>query len=298
MIDSGYYTYLDQPAATPPTRDEKGEILKNIAQSTKEQLMRSKIPIPNFHIMPQKPILKQGYPDRPNKGHPGTSSDVYSAKFQLNMYDKHQKDSEDLPPNIHISVDDIFSKPDENFGPCVSSDLAMSAEITAQFSHIFPKLTELRQTHQSLSPGSSIAYFNKTSNNWIYNLVGKRRCNDKPMYSDLIKCLCRTKSHMWQHHITEIRLPELGCGLDKLDWKHVLLNIVNVFGNTEITLGKLLVKVQNPMRSENMFLAEEYSSDEEMQRRVEGTSQAWNLALEGMLQCFPTNDRNERDTPS
>ena len=214
------------------------------------------------------------------------------------MYDTHQKDSEGLLPNIHISEVDIFSKSDESFGPCVSSDLAMSAWITTQFCHIFPKLTELRQTHQSLSPGSSIASFNKTSNKWIYNSVTKRRCNDKPKYSDMNKCLCRAKSHLWQHHITEIRLHELGRGLDKLDWNHVSLNIVNVFGNTEITLGKFLVKVQNPMRSENMFLAEEGSSDEEKQRHVEGMSKAWNLALEVVLQCLATNDRNERDTTS
>ena len=91
----------------------------------------------------------------------------------------------------------------------------MSAGIAAQFCHLFPRMTEIRQTHQSLSQGSLVAYFNKTSNNWIYNLVTKRRCNDKPMYSDLNKCLCRMKSHMLQHHITEICLPQLGCGFDK-----------------------------------------------------------------------------------
>ena len=154
------------------------------AQATREQLTRSKIPIPDIHKSPEKSILKRRYPDRSNKRQPAPSSEAYSANFQLNMYDTHQKDSIDLPPNIHISEGDIFSKPDAHFGHCVSSDLAMSAGIATQFCHIFPKLTEIRQTHQSLWPGSLIAYFNKTTNNWIYNLVTKRRCIDKPMYSD------------------------------------------------------------------------------------------------------------------
>ena len=76
------------------------------------------------------------------------------------------------------------------------------------------------------------------------------------------------------------------------------MNIFNVFGNTEITVDIFLLKVRNPIRSENRFSAEDYSSDEEIQRHVEGTSKARNLALEGVLQCPPTNVRNERDTPS
>ena len=82
------------------------------------------------------------------------------------------------------------------------------------------------------------------------------------MYSDLNNCLCRKKSHILHNHLTEIRLPQLGCGLDNLDWKHGLLNIVNDFGNPEITLDIFLLKVHNTIGSENMFLAEEYTSDE------------------------------------
>ena len=61
------------------------------------------------------------------------------------------------------------------------------------------------------------------------------------------------KSFILQHHITDIRLPQNGCGLDQLDWKHVLLNIVNVFGNTEITLEMFLLKVHNPIRTAKML---------------------------------------------
>ena len=159
LIDGGYYAYLDQQAATPPTRDEKCGNFKNIAQTTREQLTRSKILIPNVHKMPKKSILKRRYPDRSNEGQPGPSSDFF-ANFQLNMYDTHQKGSIDLPPNFHVSEDDIFSEPDGKFGHCVSYDLAMSAGIATQFCHLFPKMTERRQTHQSLSPGSLITYFN------------------------------------------------------------------------------------------------------------------------------------------
>ena len=103
MIDGGYSAYLDQQAATPPTRDEKREDLENIAQTTREQLTRSKIRSLNIHETPEKSILKRRYPHRSNKGQPGPSSHVSCAKFQLNMYDTHQKDSIDLPQNVHFS---------------------------------------------------------------------------------------------------------------------------------------------------------------------------------------------------
>ena len=46
-----------------------------------------------------------------------------------------------------------------------------------------------------------------------------------------------------------------------------------------------------------MLKAEESSSDEEIQRRQREMSRARNLALEGMLEWPPTNDRIDRDTP-
>ena len=157
LIDGGYSAYSDQQAAKPLTRDKKRKNLEKIAQTTREQLTISKNLLPNIHKTPRKSILKRWFPDRSNKGQPGPSSDASSAKLQLNMYDTHKKDSIDLPPNIHISEGDFFIKPDANFGHYVCSDLAMSAGIATQFRHIFPKLTQTRQTHQSLSPGSLVA---------------------------------------------------------------------------------------------------------------------------------------------
>ena len=46
-----------------------------------------------------------------------------------------------------------------------------------------------------------------------------------------------------------------------------------------------------------MLIAEEFSSDEERQRHVRGLSKVRTLALQGMLKCPPTNDRNNRYTP-
>lgn len=39
-----------------------------------------------------------------------------------------------------------------------------------------------------------------------------------------------------QFNITELGLPKIGCGLDKLDWKKVFDMIINVFKNKSIKI--------------------------------------------------------------
>ena len=216
QLTDGYYAYLAQQMETPPTRNEKHEHLKSIAQSTRQQLAQSKIPVPQGGRSPAKPILKHRYPDRSNGGQPDPSNDIYSAQFQFNMYDTPFTESIELPPNITISEGDIFSDTTANFAHCVSSDLPMSAGIAKQFLRILPDLSELRKTHANLPPGSLIAHFNASSNNWIYNLVTKRHFFDKPTHFDVEKCLCRMKSHMLQNNIHEVAY--LNLDVDWTNW--------------------------------------------------------------------------------
>ena len=217
LTDGGYYAYLAQHMETPPTRNEKHEHLKSIAPSTRQQLAQSKFPVPQGGRSPAKAILKHCYPDRSNRGQPAPSNDIYSAQFRINMYDKPFTENIELTSNITISECDIFSDTKAIFAHSVSSDLAMSAGIAMQFLRIFPDLSELRKTHANLPPGSLIAQFNESGNNWIYNSITKRPFSDKPTCSDLHKCLCRMKSHMLHNNIKEVRLPQIGCGIDKLE---------------------------------------------------------------------------------
>ena len=42
------------------------------------------------------------------------------------------------------------------------------------------------------------------------------------------------KSHMLEHGITENSLPQIGCGIDKLEWTKVLTDIIHIFGHSGI----------------------------------------------------------------
>ena len=79
----------------------------------------------------------------------------------------------DLPENYRIIQGDLFRDQTENFGHCVSSDLAMSAGIATQFVRLYPELEKLRLHYRNLKEGSLIAHFSSPNGIWIYNLVTK-----------------------------------------------------------------------------------------------------------------------------
>ena len=88
----------------------------------------------------------------------------------------------------------------------------MAAGIATHFLRLFPDLNDIRQKKMFLPPGSLIAHFSQQRQTWIYNLVTEQHGFDKPTYQNLHKSKCRLKSHMLEHGITEISLPQIGCG--------------------------------------------------------------------------------------
>ena len=88
----------------------------------------------------------------------------------------------------------------------------------------------------------------------------------------------------------EIILPQIGCGLDKLEWTRVLNIIFRSFANTDIRFNIFLQKVKWNSNFENALLAEEFSNDKETRKNVFNMATARKPALEGMLQTPPKVD--------
>ena len=188
LTEGGYYEFLNQQELElPVSKEEKRTILVNTAQKTRP-FSQSAIPVLNINKTPEKSILKKRYPERPNRGQPPPSNDIYSADFQLNMCSA-SIESVDLAENVRILQGDLFRDQTANFGHCVSSDLAMSAGIASQLVRLYPELEKLRPHYRKLKAGSLIAHFSSQNCNWIYNLVTKNRHFVKPIYHNLRKSL-------------------------------------------------------------------------------------------------------------
>ena len=91
------------------------------------------------------------------------------------------------------------------------------------------------------------------------------------------------KSHMLTYGIKEINLPQIGCGLDKLEWALVFNILLCLFANTDVRVNILLQKVHVISNLDNTLLAEEYPNDEKTRMDIFHMANAQNLAFEGML---------------
>lgn len=236
--------------------------------------------------------MKNRYPIRSNRGQPPSTSDVHSPNFQFNQISS-DLESVVLPQNIQIYQGDVFNNMNTNFGHCVSSDLVMGAGIARNFLRLFPDLNEVRKKNKFLPPGSLIAHYSQQRKNWIYNLITKQRYNHKPTYRDLHKSLCRMKSHMLTHGVKEISLPQIGCGLDALEWTKVLTSIIQIFDNSGICVKVFLRSCNSKPNIENSFVAEEYDNNHETNKHVFHMCTARKLAFEGMMKSHSSHNTKE-----
>ena len=89
---------------------------------------------------------------------------------------------------------------------------------------------------------------------------------------------------MLEHGIMEISLPQIGCGLDKLERTKVLTDIIHIFGHSGVCVKLFLRKWQSNPLNENFIIAEEYDKDEKTNRRYIHMCTARKLAFEELLQ--------------
>ena len=120
---------------------------------------------------------------------------------------------------MSIVEDDLFGT-SSSMGHCVSSDFFMGAGIAKRFDQLYPKMKT--EASRGLAPGSVFAFYDQYSRRWIYNLITKPKYFHKLFYDALKNSLVLMRNHAETHGVTNIRLPELGCDLDKFQ-----LSIVN-----------------------------------------------------------------------
>ena len=78
--------------------------------------------------------------------------------------------------------------------------------------------------------------YHKDNHRFVFYLVTKRMFYDKPLYSDLEKCLGSLKDLCEQNHIQDLALPKIGCGLDQLDWYVVAELLHEIFRDSLVHL--------------------------------------------------------------
>jgi O-acetyl-ADP-ribose deacetylase (regulator of RNase III) len=127
--------------------------------------------------------------------------------------------SRPLPDNVTDVYGDLMTSTD-SLCHCVSECLSMGKGIAVLFKNQFGCVDALKA--QQIGVGG-VAVLDRTSEEgrYIYYLITKPKYFHKPTYATLAASLAQMFQHMAAHGVTRVSMPEIGCGLDMLEWPKV-----------------------------------------------------------------------------
>lgn len=139
-------------------------------------------------------------------------------------------------------IEDLFKLPnDYALAHCIAADAIMGAGIAVVFAKTYKGL---RPKLQSLpnKVGDVVLYQEKSTMHKVLNLITKESSYGKPTRASFNQTILRLKEVAIEENITQIGMPLIGSGLDRLDWNESREWIQEVFQDTdiEITVCRLL----------------------------------------------------------
>jgi hypothetical protein len=141
---------------------------------------------------------------------------------------------------------DLFSVSDEYvLTHCISSDFALGAGIAKDFAAKYNVKNELMDKFPTFEQFFSDN--RKTDRNYgccikttsirpVYNLVTKQCYYNKPTLLSLKESLMDMKEQMQKDGVKKIAMPQIGCGLDKLNWQSVSTLIKVIFEKEDVEI--------------------------------------------------------------
>lgn len=130
---------------------------------------------------------------------------------------------------------DLFSSPaTASLAHCVGADLTMGAGIAVMFKKKFGKMDELKK--QNIEKGGVAVL--KDEGRFIYYLVTKDKSGfySKPTYQALEMSLEAMRGHMNENDVKELCIPQIGCGIDGMEWPKVEEVLRRVFEKCDIQI--------------------------------------------------------------
>jgi O-acetyl-ADP-ribose deacetylase (regulator of RNase III) len=117
---------------------------------------------------------------------------------------------------------------------CISAELVLGAGIAVEFEKRYDmskKLTNYcEKMYDAVKPESGVCI--PVGN--VYNLITKTKHWHKPTYDSFRDALEDMRDTAEFDGVTQIGMPRIGCGLDRLDWDVVKDIIQEVFEDTDM----------------------------------------------------------------
>lgn len=124
---------------------------------------------------------------------------------------------------------DVFQAPEYyHLAHCISADAEMGMGIAVKFVRRFPEITILRTQKNEVGTCKKVGR--------IFNLITKEKYNHKPTYKTMENALFSMRKQCENEKIMFLAMPQIGCGLDKLQWSKVRQLIIDVFTDMDIKI--------------------------------------------------------------
>jgi len=98
---------------------------------------------------------------------------------------------------------------------CISEDRAQSRGVAKDICNVLPENRRV-----AFVPAGFVSVTRKAPY-VVYNLVTKQKYHGKPTYASMFSCLRELRKVLVHDSVSMLAIPELGCGLDLLEWSKV-----------------------------------------------------------------------------
>jgi len=123
------------------------------------------------------------------------------------------------------------------FVHCVSVDCEMGAGIAKEFQKRYNLKGAVKARCQGLGTATRFATWDRYVGwIWVFNLMTKHFYWHKPSYETLRLSLLDLKKQCLTLKINYLAMPQIGCGLDRLNWNQVKEIIIEIFEDTDIEI--------------------------------------------------------------
>ncbi len=124
---------------------------------------------------------------------------------------------------------------------CISADFALGAGIAKTFTEMDVKRQLMERYEKNKWDGKGYCLITGSIHNgkdsWnVANLVTKPVYYSKPTYDTLQQSLEALKKYCEANDITDLAMPAIGCGLDRLEWEKVSNMIKAVFEDIDVNI--------------------------------------------------------------
>lgn len=121
---------------------------------------------------------------------------------------------------------------------CISADFGMSGGIVVLFNRIFDMKNRMMKYHlkEGVVKWDTIGTGYVIQEGMVFNLVTKRNVYEQPNYKDLKAALLEMKKLCKKQGIKKLAMPQIGCGIDGLEWNKVSALVKDIFKDMDMEI--------------------------------------------------------------